>query len=212
MARAWIRLTSLTEEERCYAEENHGVLLKAMKSLRVPADEYDLAALAYLRAVKKWFACPELRRFPFSRIAYQTIRGEIGNEMRKQQRRIQTVSLDAPIPGTDRLTLMDTICYRQKEESPEVKIDYDIKIPEAAKLGRTPSVEIETLVNFLDSGHRTMALSYDTAKTASSKAGAIRHWIKTNKKIEMVRVYKMDTVIYIEKIIKRGPKPKEDTK
>ena len=40
----------------------------------------------------------------------------VSNERRKQRRRIQAVSLDAPLPGTDGLTLGDTatpdnLCY-----------------------------------------------------------------------------------------------------
>lgn len=88
-----------------------------------------------------------------------------------------------------------------------MKIDYDIRIPEAAKLGRTPSVEIETLVNFLGGQHGTMALTYADPKTAGSRAGTLRGWLKKNGRDD-VKVYKMDTVVYVEKIkgTKRGAK------
>lgn len=42
-------------------------------------------------------------------IACAAMRSAIGNEQRKQSRRIKTVSLDDPIPGTDGMTWEDII-------------------------------------------------------------------------------------------------------
>ena len=76
----------------------------------LPVDEYlDVAVFGYLLAVKRWFARPDLYRYEFTTIACAAMRSAIGNEQRKQSRRIKTVSLDDPIPGTDGMTWEDII-------------------------------------------------------------------------------------------------------
>lgn len=69
----------------------------------------DVAVFGYLLAVKRWFARPDLYRYEFTTIACAAMRSAIGNEQRKQSRRIKTVSLDDPIPGTDGMTWEDII-------------------------------------------------------------------------------------------------------
>ena len=51
----------------------------------------------------------DLYRYEFTTIACAAMRSAIGNEQRKQSRRIKTVSLDDPIPGTDGMTWEDII-------------------------------------------------------------------------------------------------------
>lgn len=208
-----VRLTPLTPEERKFAEENYPVLERHIRAERLPEEYTDIAYLGYLHAVKKWHARPELRQWPFSAIVRQAVRSRIGNVRRSEAKQVRTVSLDAGIPGTEGLTYGDTIAcgaadgFSNNGGEEGMKIDYDIRIPEAAKLGRTPSVEIETLVNFLGSQHGTMALTYADPKTAGSRAGTLRGWLKKNGRDD-VKVYKMDTVVYVEKIkgTKRGAK------
>lgn len=53
--------------------------------------------------------CQDLYRYEFTTIACAAMRSAIGNEQRKQSRRIKTVSLDDPIPGTDGMTWEDII-------------------------------------------------------------------------------------------------------
>ena len=76
----------------------------------LPKDEYyDIVALGFLLAVKKWFSRPDLYQYEFSTIAWASMRSAVSNEKRKQARRIKTVSLDDPIPGTDGMTWADII-------------------------------------------------------------------------------------------------------
>lgn len=56
-----------------------------------------------------WFDRPDLYRYEFSTIAWNNMRSAVGHERQKQKRRIQTVSLDEPIPGTDGLTYADIV-------------------------------------------------------------------------------------------------------
>lgn len=70
---------------------------------------YDVVALGYLLAVKKWFNRPDLYRYEFSTIAWAAMRSAVTNERRRQARRVKTVSLNDPIPGTDGMTWEDIV-------------------------------------------------------------------------------------------------------
>ncbi|MGL5434651.1 MAG: hypothetical protein ACRDBO_04520 [Lachnospiraceae bacterium] len=201
-----IKLTALTEEEQQYAAEHYEVLSWCMRVLRVPDDDSGVAALGYLQAVKKWIARPELHHRSFRTIALWAVKARMQNERKREGRQIKTVSLEAVIPGTEDLTFGDTITYenmdylyQRRENKVTVEVKYDVKIPEAARLGRTPCVEIEMLMDFLGSSHKTMAFNYDEAKTAGSKAYTIRAWVKKSNRKD-INVYKYGTDIYIEKV------------
>lgn len=103
-----------------------------------------------------------MHKWSFRTIVNQTIRSHIYNERSKQATRIQTVSLDAEIPGTDGLTYGDMITsenirYMDEKEKYAMEVKFDVKIPEAAKMRASLSVEIEALLEFLSSTHRTCA-------------------------------------------------------
>lgn len=72
---------------------------------------YDVAAIGYLKAVKSWFNREELHKYEFSTIARNSMRSYIGNDIRKTNRRIQTISLDAQMGEDDSFCYMDTITY-----------------------------------------------------------------------------------------------------
>ncbi len=110
--RIYQKLTPLTEEEQRFAEENHHVIAWCLKLLKYDYEEsYSVAVFGYLKAVKKWFATSELHKYDFKTVAKWTIKGYLGNEKRKYFRRIQTISLDAPLGEDNDCTLMDTITY-----------------------------------------------------------------------------------------------------
>ncbi|WP_313152099.1 hypothetical protein [Lacrimispora sp.] len=200
-----VRLTPLTPEERTFAEENHSALELCMKLQGVDNDLYDVAAIGYLQAVKKWFARPDLRKWSFQTIVKQSVRSYVGAERKKQERRIKTVSLDDVIPGTDDLTYGGTVTavniryLTGGKEKMGMKINFDVKIPETARLGRTPSVEIETVVEFLASTYRTMCFEYDNSKQANSKSSTLRAWKKKESRNDF-NIYKMAERIFIEKV------------
>ncbi len=101
--------TTLTQEQREFAAENHEIVLSYLRGKRLDASEwYDVAVFGYLRAVRKYTERPELQIYAFSTIAGRAMDTEISNERKKQHRRIQPLSLDAPLTE-DGLTLYDTI-------------------------------------------------------------------------------------------------------
>lgn len=202
--RSYVRLTPLTPEEQIFAEKNHGALLKAMKIHRLNHDMYDVAAMGYLLAVKKWFACPDLRQWSFQTIVNKTVWSTLSGEWRKQSRRIQAVSLDSEIPGTDGLTYGDTITaehvgYLKGDNCKSMKISYDVRIPEAAKLSRVPCVEVETVLEFLASPHKNLCLEYGDIDEAKKKVGNLRSWKKNNKRDD-IGIYRMGQMVFIERI------------
>lgn len=102
--------TPLTVEEQKFATDNHYLVYKYLRLRKLPPDDwYDVVIFRYLRSVKRWFAYPELHKHNFEIVAFYAMRSAVGREMDKQKRRIQTVSLDDPIPGTDGLTYADMV-------------------------------------------------------------------------------------------------------
>lgn len=103
-------LTPLSPAERSVAEQHYRLVEWYVRHRGLPVDEYlDVAVFGYLLAVKRWFARPDLYRYEFTTIACAAMRSAIGHEQHKQSRRIKTVSLDDPIPGTDGMTWADII-------------------------------------------------------------------------------------------------------
>lgn len=110
--RVYQKLTPLTQEEQQFAEENHWVIDWFFRiSGYSVAEYYDVAAIGYLKAVKSWFGREELHEYEFSTIAKNSMRSYIGNDIRKTQRRIQTVSLDAEVGEEERFCYLDTVTY-----------------------------------------------------------------------------------------------------
>lgn len=102
--------TPLTVEEQKFATDNHYLVYKYLRLRKLPPDDwYDVVIFRYLRSVKRWFAYPELHKHNFKIVAFYAMRSAVGHEMDKQKRRIQTVSLNDPIPGTDGLTYADMV-------------------------------------------------------------------------------------------------------
>ena len=68
---------------------------------KLPADDwFDVVILRYLLTVKRWFTLPELRRYSFTTLVVSAMKSAVNTERRKQNRRPQTISLDAPYKGT----------------------------------------------------------------------------------------------------------------
>lgn len=104
--------TPLTLEEQDFAAENHYLVRKYLNIRKLPYDDwYDVVIFRYLRSVKRWFALPDLHKHSFEIVAFYAMKSAIGHEQEKQKRRIQTISLDEVIPGTEGMTFADTVTY-----------------------------------------------------------------------------------------------------
>ena len=81
----------LTEEQRRYAAANHDLILAFLKRGSYSAgDYYDIAALAFLRAVNLWFRDKGTRRYSFSTMAWNAMRQSIASYRRAEARRRET--------------------------------------------------------------------------------------------------------------------------
>lgn len=86
----------LTDEQRQFAEEHHSVVYSFLRAFRLPESEYyDVVVFGYLNAVRKYLETPDLSEYAFNTIAFWSMRTSVGNENRKQARRISAISLDA---------------------------------------------------------------------------------------------------------------------
>ena len=104
------KLSPLTAAEQTVAEQNLNLVFRFLQVQRLPVDEwFDVVIFRYLLSVKNWFSRPDLYKYKFSTIAWRAMASAAGHEQEKLSRRIETISLDAPIPGTDGLTLGDII-------------------------------------------------------------------------------------------------------
>lgn len=200
-----VKLTPLTPEEKAFAEENHSVLVWYLNTHNLDRSEYyDVAAMGYLQAVKQWFARPELHQWSFSTIARQSMRSRVHNE-RQKQNRLPTVSLNDVVPGTEDLTYGESITYenqrffkQERKIQMGMKINYDVTVPAAAKVTTRTSVEVETLLSFLESTHKTLSFEYDTPKEAIKKCGTLRTYKRSHKHTGY-NVYRQEETVYIEK-------------
>lgn len=112
-------LKPLTPEERAVAERNYWIVGSFLRAQKLPQDEwFDVVIFRYLLTVERWFREPKLYRYEFTTIAWNAMRSAVGNERKRQRRRIQTVSLDDPVPGTDGLTYGDIVTEKNLDFIP----------------------------------------------------------------------------------------------
>lgn len=110
------KLRPLSAEAQELARQNIRTVAGFLAHHRLSDDWYDVVIFRYLLTVQNWLDRPELHRYAFSTVAWRAMSSAVSNERRKQRRRIRPVSLDAPLPGADGLTLGDTVtadnlCY-----------------------------------------------------------------------------------------------------
>lgn len=199
-----VKLTPLTPEEQVFAAENHSVLVWYLNTNKLDKSEfYDVAAMGYLQAVKKWFARPELHKWAFSTIAGQSMRSRVHLE-RKKQDRLPTVSLDDLIPGTDGLTYGDTITYKNLIYGGNgMNISYNVKIPERKRFGEK-SDEVKAFESFMDSKMKNMCIEYDTDEEAKKRAAVLQTYRRSIPNKDDFEVFKQEKSIYV--VRKQGRK------
>lgn len=87
----------LTQTQRIFASEHHGLVHAFLNSKGLPEDEYyDVVIFGYLDAVRRFFAESELQQYSFATVAWQGMQGALSNynrTMRRQKRAAQVVSI-----------------------------------------------------------------------------------------------------------------------
>lgn len=81
------KLRELTQKERCFAEQNHDLVMDYLKYHGLPEDEfYDVVIFAYLLAVQEYLTDPRLRQYKFATIASRKMRNAVAEEYRYRNR------------------------------------------------------------------------------------------------------------------------------
>lgn len=71
---------ALSPEQRQFAAEQHNLIYAYLKEKGLYHEEYyDIAAIGYLQAVKRYLTQPALRQYAFSTIAWSAMRQSIGS-------------------------------------------------------------------------------------------------------------------------------------
>ena len=82
-----MKYAPLTQEEICFAADNHRLIYRYLSKKHLPKDEYyDIAVFGYLKAVKDYFSRENLQKYAFSTICWKYISREIFNYRKSQQR------------------------------------------------------------------------------------------------------------------------------
>ncbi len=81
-------LAPLTEEQRRFAEQHHGLIYAFLKETGHNAAEYyDAAALGFLQAVQRYLTQPWLRRYAFPTVAWRAMGRGVSTDHRTEERR-----------------------------------------------------------------------------------------------------------------------------
>jgi len=110
----------LSSSEREFAEAHHNLIYAFLNKEKLDQSEfYDVAALAFLKAVRRYFINKNLVDYNFSTIAWTAMKGAVIKEKKKQKSIF--VSLDEPAYRDSEVTLMDSL---GKEDNFDEKIIY----------------------------------------------------------------------------------------
>lgn len=140
------RLSPLTEEQRRFAEENHGLIYAFLGRNGCNAnDYYDAAALGFLQAVQRYLTQPRLRRYAFATIAWQAMGREVARDCRAEARQKEAerryAALSQPRPpdiheaAESRLILHETLAQATPGQRQLIRLRADgYSVSEAARL------------------------------------------------------------------------------
>lgn len=77
----------LTTEQKEFASEWHNLIYAFLNSKgKSQEDYYDIVVFGFLRAVRRYFTEPELKKYSFSTIAWQAMECDLANYYRSQTR------------------------------------------------------------------------------------------------------------------------------
>lgn len=76
----------LTEKEKAFAEERHALIYSFLHKYGLPEDDfYDIAAIGYLRAVRRYHREKKLQKYSFNTIAWSAMAVDVGNKKRSDR-------------------------------------------------------------------------------------------------------------------------------
>lgn len=112
----------MTESQKRLAEKNHNLIYSFMSKNRIPMDDYDVYALAYINAVMKY----EEGNAAFSTYVWKALNNTRQNVIRDNKcakRNAVVLSLDKEYDnGTDTFTLAETIEDSSSREISDIEL------------------------------------------------------------------------------------------
>jgi len=91
-------MEKLNDKQRAFAEQHHGLIYSFLNQNGLDENDfYDIAAIGYLKSIKKYFDEEKLQQYAFSTIAYRTMKREVHNHfsyMSRKKRKADVISLD----------------------------------------------------------------------------------------------------------------------
>jgi len=100
----------LTPEQKIFAAENHDLIYKFLNENHLLEDEYyDVVAIGYLRAIRRYFSDSQLQEYSFGTVAWKGMLGALRNYNRVrcgQKHTAKILSLYTE-SGEDNLTLRE---------------------------------------------------------------------------------------------------------
>lgn len=109
----------LTEYERGFAAEHHGLIYSFLNRRRLDVNEYyDVVIFGYLKAVMNYNRKEQLQKYSFATIAWRTMRSSLSNDRNAKCRHAVTVSMDKEITESGE-TLLDFLMGREPDEAVE---------------------------------------------------------------------------------------------
>lgn len=198
MRTARTQYSPLTPEERQFAEVNHYLVEQFLHWNHLQWDDwYDVVIFRYLLSIKKWMQRPELHKYKFATIVNNALKGAVSNERVKQSRRIQTVSLEESVPGTDEgITYKDVVTVNNLDY-----INYGEYEDSKKKNRKTKYDDLRILKLFLEAeGYRELKLTYGTRDEASKRSVSLYRYRNFHGLREKIRISREDKIIYVVKI------------
>lgn len=194
---------TLTDAERLFATQYHHLIYEYLNIRKLSVDEYyDVVVFRYLRSVHRYFNEESLQDYNFRTIAFSAMRSAIGGEMKKAERRIQTISLDEEIPGTDGMTLLETVTYDNLNYlyigDDDMKVTYNVDVPERQFFrSASRSDEIIALEGFVVSKMKNMCFEYDTPDEAKKKLASIQSYKRKHNLASVFDSFRNGKCVYV---------------
>lgn len=201
----------LTPEEAKFAENNLNLVYWFLNQQKLDEDAwFGVVVLRYLLSVKKYVSNPDLQQYSFATIACNAMRSAVRSEREKQDKQIKTVSLYDLVPGMNDFTYEDTVTARNlnfvpyMERGENMKVAYNVELPDMEKTSRHLCEERIALERFLAGDKTNMCFEYETKEEAKRRSKAVRNYRPQFSKLGIYfEVHLVKNRIYITKTAKK---------
>ena len=197
----------LTAEEAQFAAEHLSLVYWFLNKQGLNENDwFDVVIFRYMLAVKKYVTFPDLHQYQFTTIACNNMRSAVLGEREKQNKQIKTVSLYDPVLGMNDFTYADSITEENlnfvpyMERGENMKVTYNVELPDLEKSSRHLCEERITLERFLAGDKTNMCFEYESKEEAKRRSKTVRNFRPQFSKLGIYfEVHLVKNCIYITK-------------